>query len=120
MSSASAGSGATGGTAGGSRRPWVIGFLGSLPQVLLAMLLLLQGRGLSGSDAKLQSQLIADLLQVSQIISGKLPLDLEAVDLAPLLQAGIDAFRPAANAKAIASNLWAVVEVTDLLRVSRV
>jgi hypothetical protein len=57
MSSASAGSGATGGTAGGSRRPWVIGFLGSLPQVLLAMLLLLQGRGLSGIDAKVQTQL---------------------------------------------------------------
>jgi signal transduction histidine kinase len=53
-------------------------------------------------NAKLQSQLIADLLQVAQIISGKLHLEVEAVDLAPLLEAGIDAFRPAANAKAIA------------------
>ena len=53
-------------------------------------------------NAKLQSQLIADLLQVSQIISGKLRLEVEAVDLAPLLQAGIDALRPAANAKQIA------------------
>jgi hypothetical protein len=32
-------------------------FLGSLPQVLLAILLLLQGRGLSGDDAEMQSQL---------------------------------------------------------------
>ncbi|GIF04857.1 hypothetical protein Asi03nite_23950 [Actinoplanes siamensis] len=35
----------------------MFGFLGSLPQILLAMLLLLQGQGLSGSDAKMQSQL---------------------------------------------------------------
>ena len=53
-------------------------------------------------NAQLQSQLIADLLQVSQIISGRLRLEVEAVDLAPLLQAGIDALRPAANAKTIA------------------
>ena len=53
-------------------------------------------------NARLQSQLIADLLQVSQIISGKLQLDLTPVDLAPLLQAGIDALRPAADARAIA------------------
>jgi signal transduction histidine kinase/ActR/RegA family two-component response regulator len=52
-------------------------------------------------NAKLQSQLIADLLDVSQIISGKLRLEIEAVDLASLLTAGIDALRPAANGKAI-------------------
>jgi signal transduction histidine kinase/CheY-like chemotaxis protein len=53
-------------------------------------------------NARLQSQLIADLLQVSQIITGKLQLDVDAVDLAPLLLSGIDALRPAASAKAIA------------------
>jgi signal transduction histidine kinase/AmiR/NasT family two-component response regulator len=52
-------------------------------------------------NAKLQSQIIADLLQVSQIISGKLRLEIEAVDLASLLSAGIDALRPAASGKAI-------------------
>jgi len=52
-------------------------------------------------NAKLQSQLIADLLQVAQIISGKLRLEIEAVDLASLLSAGIDAVRPAASGKAI-------------------
>ena len=57
MSPASAGSGATGRNARSSRRSWVLGVLGSLPQVLLAMLLLLQGRGLTGSDAAVQSQL---------------------------------------------------------------
>jgi signal transduction histidine kinase/CheY-like chemotaxis protein len=52
-------------------------------------------------NARLQSQLIADLLQVSQIITGKLQLDVEPVDLAPLLLSGIDALRPAASTKAI-------------------
>jgi len=52
-------------------------------------------------NAKLQSQLIADLLQVSQIISGRLRLEVEGVDLAPLLQTSIDALRPAADAKSI-------------------
>jgi signal transduction histidine kinase/ActR/RegA family two-component response regulator len=52
-------------------------------------------------NAKLQSTLIADLLQVSQIITGKLRLEVEAVDLAPLLNAAADALRPAADAKAI-------------------
>ena len=57
MSSTSAGSGPTGQATKGSRRSWVLGFLGSVPQVLLAVLLLLQGQGLSGDDAKMQSQL---------------------------------------------------------------
>ncbi|MET8151337.1 hypothetical protein ACIBSW_29520 [Actinoplanes sp. NPDC049668] len=35
----------------------MLGFLGSLPQALLAMLLLLQGRGLTGSDAETHSEL---------------------------------------------------------------
>jgi hypothetical protein len=33
------------------------GFLGSLPQVLLAILLLFQGQGVSGSDAKMHAEL---------------------------------------------------------------
>jgi len=57
--------------------------------------------GIIERNAKLQSQLIADLLQVAQIISGKLRLEIEAVDLASLLSAGIDAVRPAASGKAI-------------------
>jgi len=52
-------------------------------------------------NARVQTQLIADLLQVSQIITGKLRLEIEAVDLAPLLDAAADALRPAASAKAI-------------------
>lgn len=57
MSSTSAGSGPPGQSAKGSRRSWALGFLGSVPQLFLAMLLLLQGQGLSGNDAEMQSQL---------------------------------------------------------------
>ncbi len=52
-------------------------------------------------NAKLQMQLIGDLLEVSQIISGKLRLDVHPVDLAPLTAASLDAFQPAACAKDI-------------------
>jgi signal transduction histidine kinase/ActR/RegA family two-component response regulator len=52
-------------------------------------------------NARLQSQLIADLLQVSQIITGKLRLNVEPTDLAPLVEAEIDGAYPAAAAKAI-------------------
>jgi len=52
-------------------------------------------------NAMLQMQLISDLLQVSQVISGKLRLDVLPVDLAPLLASSLDAVRPAAQAKDI-------------------
>ncbi len=53
-------------------------------------------------NAKLQMQLIGDLLEVSQIISGKLRLDVHPLDLAPLTAASLDALQPAARAKDIA------------------
>jgi PAS domain S-box-containing protein len=52
-------------------------------------------------NAKAQSQLIEDLLDVSRIISGKLRLDLRPVELVPIIEAAIDSVRPAANAKGI-------------------
>jgi signal transduction histidine kinase/CheY-like chemotaxis protein len=47
------------------------------------------------------AQLIEDLLDVSRIITGKLRLDIRAVELVPIIEAAIDAVRPAANAKGI-------------------
>jgi len=52
-------------------------------------------------NAKLQTQLIADLLQVSQIVTGKLRLDVELVDLASLVNVAIDSLQPAVTAKDI-------------------
>ncbi|MBA3247856.1 MAG: response regulator [Pyrinomonadaceae bacterium] len=53
-------------------------------------------------NARAQMQLIEDLLNVSRIITGKLRLDMRPVELFPIVEAAIDAVRPAADAKAIA------------------
>jgi signal transduction histidine kinase/ActR/RegA family two-component response regulator len=52
-------------------------------------------------NAMLQARLIADLLDVSRIVSGKLRLDLKRVELGSVIQAAIDTARPAAEAKDI-------------------
>ncbi len=52
-------------------------------------------------NAKSQSQLIEDILDVSRIISGKLRLDINPVELAPVIELAIESVRPAAEAKSI-------------------
>ena len=52
-------------------------------------------------NAKLQAQLIDDLLDVSRIISGKLRLTVMPVELPPVIEAALDVIRPAAEAKNI-------------------
>jgi signal transduction histidine kinase/PleD family two-component response regulator len=52
-------------------------------------------------NAKSQSQLIDDLLDVSRIITGKLQIDRAPVDLSTVVEAAVDAMRPAAEAKSI-------------------
>jgi len=52
-------------------------------------------------NARSQAQLIADLLDVSRIITGKLRLELKPVELARIIDAALDSLRPAADAKAI-------------------
>src|SRR5437764_9702261 len=48
-----------------------------------------------------QSQLIEDLLDMSRIEAGKIKLDMQQIDLAALVAAGIESVRPAAEAKHI-------------------
>jgi signal transduction histidine kinase/integral membrane sensor domain MASE1 len=52
-------------------------------------------------NAQLQAQLIADILDVSRIISGGLRLDLQAVDLGAIITTALDAVRPAAESRHI-------------------
>ncbi|MBD2104099.1 GAF domain-containing protein [Leptolyngbya sp. FACHB-261] len=52
-------------------------------------------------NAKLQTQLIEDLLDVSRILRGKLSLNVAPVDLKPTLEAAMETVRLAAEAKAI-------------------
>ncbi len=52
-------------------------------------------------NASAQRQIIEDLLDVSRIITGKLRINTQRVDLLLVIQAAIDAVRPAAEAKEI-------------------
>jgi PAS domain S-box-containing protein len=52
-------------------------------------------------NAHLQVQLVADILDVSRIITGGLRLDVRPVDLGSVIGAALDAVRPAADAKKI-------------------
>ena len=54
-----------------------------------------------GRSAQLQSRLIDDVLDVSRIVSGKLRLAMENVDVLRLLQSTIATVRPSAEAKRI-------------------
>jgi signal transduction histidine kinase/ActR/RegA family two-component response regulator len=52
-------------------------------------------------NARAQTKLIDDLLDISRIITGKLRLDVRTVDLASVIEAAVDATRPTAEAKQI-------------------
>jgi signal transduction histidine kinase len=52
-------------------------------------------------NARSQAQLIADLLDVSRIITGKLRLDFKPVDLRRIIDSAQESVRPAADAKGI-------------------
>jgi PAS domain S-box-containing protein len=52
-------------------------------------------------SAKAQAQLIDDLLDVSRIVTGKLRLEPRPIDIVTVIQAAIEALRPAIDAKGI-------------------
>src|SRR5688572_19603015 len=52
-------------------------------------------------NARSQARLIDDLLDVSRIITGNLRLDLHPLNLAPIVNAALDALRPTADVKGI-------------------
>jgi signal transduction histidine kinase len=56
-------------------------------------------------NAKIQSRLIEDLLDVSRLISGKLQLDSRPVSLAPIIRAAADVVRPVAESKGVQVDL---------------
>jgi signal transduction histidine kinase/ActR/RegA family two-component response regulator len=53
-------------------------------------------------NARVQTQLVEDLLDVSRIVTGTVHLDMQHVDLRRLIDAAVDATRPAADGKGIA------------------
>lgn len=52
-------------------------------------------------SAKVQAQLIEDILDVSRIVAGKLRLDAQTTDLIEVINAAIDTVRPAIDAKGL-------------------
>ncbi len=57
--------------------------------------------GIIERNARAQGQLIEDLLDMSRIVSGKLRLDIQKVDLAEVVEAALATVQPAADAKGI-------------------
>ena len=53
------------------------------------------------NSSRAQAQLIDDLLDVSRIITGKLRLEVQPVELAGLVEAAVESLRPAAEAKGV-------------------
>jgi signal transduction histidine kinase/ActR/RegA family two-component response regulator len=52
-------------------------------------------------NARAQTKLIDDLLDISRIITGKLRLDVRIVDLSAVIEAAVDSLRPMAEARSI-------------------
>ena len=60
-----------------------------------------QGVEIIERNARIQAQLVEDLLDMSRIISGKMRLNIRQVDLLAVIEAALEAVRPAAQAKEI-------------------
>jgi signal transduction histidine kinase/PAS domain-containing protein len=52
-------------------------------------------------NARVQTQLISDLLDISRIVTGKMRLDVQRVELPSVISAALEAVRPAADAKGV-------------------
>ena len=56
-------------------------------------------------NARTQAQLVEDILDVSRIVTGRLRLELRAVELSSVIEAAVESVRPAAEAKSIRIDL---------------
>jgi hypothetical protein len=62
---------------------------------------LAQGLDVIERNARAQAQIIDDLLDMSRIISGKVRLDVQRLDLASIVEAAVETVRPTADAKGV-------------------
>jgi signal transduction histidine kinase/ActR/RegA family two-component response regulator len=79
----------------------IVGWATLLQQTSVPETILAEGIATIERNAKVQSQLIEDLLDVSRILSGKLRLDVQAVDLASIVESALKSVFPASAAKEI-------------------
>ncbi len=76
---------------------------------------LAQGLETIERNARAQTRIIEDLLDMSRIISGKIRLDVRPCDLGEIVQAAVDTVRPAAEAKSITLRAVLDSEIGPLL-----
>ncbi len=62
---------------------------------------LIEGLDVIERNAKVQTQLIEDLLDMSRIISGKIRLDVQRVDVAAVVDAAVESVRPSSGVKGL-------------------
>ena len=62
---------------------------------------LAQGLEVIGRNAKAQQHIIEDLLDMSRILSGKVRMDVQKIELGTVLEAALETVRPAAQAKGV-------------------
>ncbi len=62
---------------------------------------LVEGLEVISRNAKAQTKIIEDILDMSRIISGKLRLNIQPIDLAEIVRVAIETLQPAANGKGV-------------------
>jgi PAS domain S-box-containing protein len=65
-----------------------------------------QGLDIIERNARVQAQIIEDLLDMSRIISGKVRLDVQSIELSAILNESIETLRSAAQAKGVHLQVW--------------
>lgn len=61
----------------------------------------IEGVDIIERNARAQTQIIEDLLDMSRIISGKIRLDVQRIDLPTIVRSAVETVRPAADAKGV-------------------
>jgi PAS domain S-box-containing protein len=79
----------------------VIGWIGLIESGGLSADEVRRALGTISRNARVQAQLVDDLLDVSRILSGKLRMQMAPLDLTEIAEAAIEVVRPAAHAKQI-------------------
>ena len=79
----------------------ILGWIGMLRGGQLDAATTRRGLEVVERNARIQAQMIEDVLEVSRLTTGKLHLDIRRLEVVPLLQGVVDAARAAAEAKSI-------------------
>ena len=91
----------------------ILGWTQLLKQRASDPLSLRRGLSVIEQNARSQARLIDDLLDMSRIVTGKMVVKMQTVDLEPIIQSAVDALQPAADAKGV--RIETVIQPTSQL-----